>query len=394
VTFLDGQPDLSRTVFAPDDLLTARQVLTSLIQALDPGWLKKPVGPLALHWKADGQYPATFLIHVAQVIYVLERNVTQRSVQVLRQKLRDLLRPPRQQYAFEELLSELEAVAFLAQRMSPISLEPLVPEEALNAANKPRSPDCGVRLPEGDVCFEVTNIHIGFLEDWDAAADGVADLAQRKLLRSGVRRKVELVTPVTASRVDMLESMEVVLPRILESESGEAKVPLATRGEAIVVWKSFPHLQTDASGMPVFPEGFSFGEDAVATSGGEPSPAVAVLHRPLIEGESLEEAAFGSIRNSLKAKRKQMVAEMPYVLVARLGHHRVNREAVSQLLHTRVFPNPDHAWISGVAMFVPRRNWEATEPEESMLLHVNPRAKLPLPESLLRVFDGEAEFHL
>ncbi|MBB5376042.1 hypothetical protein HNQ07_001499 [Deinococcus metalli] len=379
--FLESRPDLTSTVFSSQDLATAKEVLVSLISSLDADWLETPTGPLGLQWLGEGLYSATFLIHVAQIVYVLDRNVTQRSVPIFRDKLKQILRPPRREGSFEELLSELEAAALLAHRVSPISFEPLVPESAIFAPNKPRSPDYGVRLPDGDVCFEVTNVHIELLESWDIAAQHMGDLINRQVLKKGLRREVSVSASVRASRTDLADLSKIALPRILGEAAGEMVVVLGAHGNAKVHWKSIPHLWVEPGRMPHFPVDIQLGSNTVATFGGAPSPASSVLWNPVINGEEINENVINSIRNSLRSKRKQMKVSMPYILIVRLAHRRMDRLLISHFIHNRLFPNPEYSWMTGIALFVPRRNWESISEEASLLLHINENSRFP-PQSL------------
>lgn len=392
--FLDEDPDLDATKFDVQDLGMARQVLVSFIQTVDPAWLKNPFGPLALQWKGGGQWPATYLIHVAQTLHQLDRSLTAKSVPIFRRKVQELLRPARRPGAFEELFSELEVGALLSQRASPISFEPLVPTPELlsGAEQSPRSPDFGIRLPDGDVCFEVTNVHIGYLDAWDALMSRVSSDLSGRVLKLSLRRRALLRFPFGGADGDMSVLLSGnTLRRFEKDESGSETVRLPV-GEASIEWGAVPHFQIGPDGEPDF-TGAIF-PMAAATAGGEPGPAASIEYLPAALDPNVDEIILRSVRNSLRSKRKQMEKPMPYVLVARLGHHRLNDEGIGRLLHERIFPNPDHAWITAIALFAPARNWEIQSPDPGLLFHLNENSRFPASPSLMKLMEGTGEFHL
>lgn len=396
MSFLDGEPNLTGTRYSSSDLTRAREVLLSAVAKVDPGWLDSPVGPLALYWRnGSGQYAATYLIHLAQVLYVLDRNVTTKSVPVLLEKVRELLRPPARDDAFEELLSELELAAVLASRVSPIAFEPLVPPSAHKSPKtKPRSPDYAVRLPDGDVCFEVTNIHFGFLDKWDVAAAYTADRLSRFILRRNLRRAIRFEAPSSSSRADLDELVvPSVLTEIQRNETGRRAIDLEGVGVATLGWGPVPHFPVGPDGFPLFDEGTDF-PIAAATFGQTAGPTASVEYAPVVDGQAIEDVVLRSIRNSLKTKRSQLTVSLPYVLVVRIAHHRINQQAVSRLIVERLFPNDDYKWLTGIALFTPARNWELASVEPSLLLHLNDNATHIASQALIDVFSGTRQFHL
>jgi hypothetical protein len=90
------------------------------------------------------------------VILELMRNASPGVGRTITQRLRTVLRPP-DTHAYEEALVELEVGGMLASRVSPVLLEPLVPDDwRPGQGPQPMSSDYGVRVPEGLVTFEVT----------------------------------------------------------------------------------------------------------------------------------------------------------------------------------------------------------------------------------------------
>src|SRR5207249_11963885 len=120
------------------------------------------VGPLGRLWRSPG---CEFeLIDLARVLNTVERNITKRSVPEFERKVRELLRFKSKsrellrlkgENPYIEAIAELQFIAVLGERASPISLAPLVPSDDLASPRRRKSPDLGIRLPDGDVAIEV-----------------------------------------------------------------------------------------------------------------------------------------------------------------------------------------------------------------------------------------------
>ena len=78
----------------------------------------------------------------------LMRNASPGVGRTITQRLRTVLRPP-DDHAYEEALVELEIGGMIATRVSPVLLEPLVPEDwRPNEASSPRHPTMGSGCPK------------------------------------------------------------------------------------------------------------------------------------------------------------------------------------------------------------------------------------------------------
>ena len=389
MTFLEDEPDMTSTVFTREDVERARGVLVQLISEVDPAWLKKPAGPIGLQWKAGGPYPASWLVHLAQVLYVLNnRNVTQKSLPILKIKLRELLRPPARKNAFEELLTELDFAAELSARASPVSFEPMVPEGMEFSGSKPKSPDYGIRLPHGDVAFEVTSVHFDFLQRWDEAAHDFSAALGRDILKRNIRRSIDMSAPIEWQRADFERAAVEVLRLVTMRNRGQSSLD----GGGHIKWRGVPHGLLGTDGELIGTDDLEFG--AGMTFGGTPGPASAISYRPLVGGQSAERAAVKSVRNSLKNKRRQLVEGLEFVLVVSVPHHRINLGGIQTLMLERIFPNPEYKWLTGVALYRPQRSWESASEGSSVNLVVNENASIPISPSLRAVFEGAEQFHL
>jgi hypothetical protein len=296
-----------------------------------------------------------------------------RSQNILISKLVDLFRPVSEK-VFEERLLELQVGAAVVERISPITYEPFTvgvePGEPL-----PKSPDFAIRLPEMYYVIEVTRLRLGFLEDWNAAAQELARKLQNRILRTeGLRRFVEFSAPISASRRDFERLVtKDIIRQVVQSPSGSVTVPVSL-GEATISWAisdSMFHVNPDIEASVL---GVSY-------------------HATYQDEEDQEERIIKSIRATLKDKRKQLTASVPYLLAIRVDE--VNNMAVSQRLFSRIFPNNDYSWISGLLLYVPASNWEQGAQKAVLTLHANENARYRVSDTLHRIFNEEGVgFHI
>jgi len=151
--FLETNVSLQGTKFKQEVLDSAKKFLVEIITLHDHRWLKTPKGPLSLYWNQEDAHSAAFLINIADILGVLQSNVTERSIFLLKVKLKNLLRP-RNDHVFNDLLLDLQFVRALCERVSPISFEPVLPDFWCFLGGRARGPDYCIRLPDGDVAIE------------------------------------------------------------------------------------------------------------------------------------------------------------------------------------------------------------------------------------------------
>jgi hypothetical protein len=379
--FLDDAPDLSGWRYNQRDLQLAREYLVSALESCLPTWLSAPRGTLAGHWLASGPYPTCFIIRVAQIFYTLERSVTRRSVPVLREKLVLLFDASGAQ--FEELLGELEIAASLVERISPISLEPLVSERT-SVGHKPSSPDFAIRLPEGDVCIEATTLRIGILNRWDREGEQLSEEISRYAKKRRLSTEIELQLPVGFLKSDLVKNgITEILDLVAKSPTGEAPLPVS-RGQGSFSWRPISVFALDANALihavdSVIP-------DAVTHA--------IVVARHLLVASDPSDLVLKSLRNTLDSKRDQRPPSGPYVIAMKLGHHRLLADGVRALLTQRIWPNKQYGGIAAIMHFTSPSGFGATEPAHSLWLLPNPNARSPVPQSVIEAFEGTAQFHM
>lgn len=381
MSFLDDTPDLSGQRFTSDDLRRARDYFLSALATHAPNWLREPRGTLGLHWSSGGQYPACFLIRVAQIFYALDRSITKKSVPVLHEKFRSLLESTGAQ--FDELLTELEIAAALVERFSPIMLEPLVPISAPPGA-KPKSPDFALRVHEGDVCIEATVLRVGLLDQWDREAAWLSAELSRFSKKREISTAVEVKLPILFSRRDISGP---VIAKLFDSigSSSTGEVVLATpTGDACFSWAP-PRVFSLTSGTLA-----EVAAPALLPAG--VSRAISVTWLPVMNVD-LTEQLTKSVRNTLDKKRAQRVFNGPYLIAIKLGHHRLQSEGIKALLAQRIWPNKQYEGISGVVHYTSAGGFGIADPTHSLWLQPNDDARIPIPSSFLRCFEGKLTIH-
>jgi hypothetical protein len=400
MSFLDSQIKLTSTIFSTSNYQFAREFLTSAITRHQPSWLNEPNGPLRSYWLGSGVHQICYLIELARMLSELQSNVTKKSSALLIEKFRGLLRAqPEEQ--FEELLTELQVASLLTERVSPLAFEPLVPEELIKPGNRPKSPDFAFRLPDTDVFVEVTVIRIGVLDKWDRRMRHLTAVLTRDLQKRQLRRAIKLVFPISAASTDLsVESLRDLLFALRRSERGEWKTNELGK-PAVVRWIPFPHVNMDRSGAVLDSSELENARieldlrpgEIAATFGPAEVPAVGTW-RSLFPNASLNELVLKSIRNSLDQKRRQFPQEASYLLVVKIGHHRVIADAVQYLITNRIWTNGDYAWMLGMCFFTPRGGFFKSDATPSIHLNLNPNSRIKPTGSLLEVFEGHREFHI
>lgn len=370
-----------------ENLKWARALLRDVLERHDPKWLKRPKGALKIHWNSGGRSPACFLIELAGLLNGAQRNVTRRSLSRVIVKAKQLFHAEGRQ--FEERLAEFQFLGQLGQRASPIAVDPLVPEEKFDTPREPSSPDFAVRLPDGDVFFELTVVRFGALDEWDKRARRFGDQLQREILNRGLRRTVHLKLPLSLRQADLPNAAaRQLVEAIVATESGEWSTGV-DGSHARVRWEPVPHVTTmDALNDSTFPKSATF-----CTVGPPGMPAAGVSHELLLN-EDADELLVKSVRNTLRRKREQFPHDAEYVLVIKLGHHRLAAAGVQRMLHQRIFPNPDYQWLTGVCLFAPQENFEIGTPPPSLILSMNENATVHASQSLIDLFEGRRQFHL
>jgi hypothetical protein len=368
----------------------------------DEAWPDAPVGPVGNQWRGVGGAQSTYyLMNVANVVTELMRNASPGVGRTITQRLRTMLRPS-DDHAYEEALVELEVGGVLASRVSPVLLEPLVPDDwRPGQGSQPMSPDYGVRVPEGLVTFEVTVWHWEAYAAWHRMNETIHTALSARMQKRGVARNVRIELPLGSPQeaVEYLRSHEFC-DRVCDSESGTTVSPNGLAPRPIRVgWRPMLHFADQAS----------IDWDAVAANGGPPfavGPNIAQMFgytiNPCIGDDDLS-AALESLRKSIARKKRQCDRSLPHFVAIASTFSRIavgpnefanTWDVFGPLIEERLWPNPRYNWLSGVLHHKTNRVAAPGNLAYVVDYNPNPNAAVPAPEILARALTGEGEFHL
>lgn len=368
----------------------------------DQAWPDAPVGPLGNQWRGVGGAQSTFyLMSVATVLVELMRNASPGLGRTIKPRLRTMLRPP-DDHAYEEALVELEVGGMLASRISPVLLEPLVPDDwRPGQGPQPKSPDYAVRVPEGLVTIEVTVWHWEAYAAWHRMNETIQTALQARMLKRGTGRNVRIELPLGSPQeaVKHLWSHQFC-DQVCDSESGVTVSPQGLAPRPIrATWRPMLHFDD--------PESIDW--DAVAANGGPPFAVGAGIAQmfgyavnPCIS-EDDHTTALESLRKSIDRKKRQRDPSLPHFVALASTFPRIavgpnefanTWDVFGPLIEERLWPNPRYSWLSGVLHHRTNRMAQPGDLSYRMDYNPNPNAAIPAPETLVRALTGEGEFHL
>lgn len=367
----------------------------------DQTWPDAPVGPLGDQWRGVGGAQSTlYLMNVATVIAELMRHASQGVGRTITQRLRTMLRPP-DDHAYEEALVELEVGGMLASAVGLVLLEPLVPDDwRPGQGPQPKSPDYGVRVPEGLVTFEVTVWHWEAYAAWHRMNETIHKALSTRMLKRGVARNVRIELPIGSPQeaAEYLWSHEFC-DRVCDSESGVTVSPNGFAPRPIrASWRPMLH----------FPDPEKIDWAAVAANGGPPFSAGGVVAQtfgyainPCI-GDDDHAAALESLRKSITRKKQQCDRSLPHFVVVASTFSRIavgpnefanTWDVFGPLIEKRLWPNPVYKWLSGVLHHRTNRVAPPGHLSYRMDYNPNPNAAIRAPETLEHALTGGTKFH-
>jgi hypothetical protein len=255
----------------------------------------------------------------------------------------------------------------LVNYVSPIALDPLATDETYLQSNnnRPRTPDFGIRLPDGDVFLDVSLCYANILDEWDKSGHGIRAKIEKLVFTTYKSRDASIELPLKHS-IDS-STLSDLLCDIEANENGS--FPIGSYG--VIQWKPIPY---DPMMHPVCRVGRSMA--------------------PLSEEEN--ELLVNAVKNTLdhKRDRQQFPKNGPAILILRLGHHRLVANAVVQLFLRRIWPNKKkYGWLSGICLFTPRQAFRPSSPGYHLEWCLNPNARYPVSESMRLMCQGN-QYHL
>jgi len=397
MSFKTGHVDLSHTIFTVDDLQKAHDYLLQVILQVDSSWIIKSKGPLGKYWDSDSPYAACFLIDTAFVLNRFERRISPRSAPIFLPKVKGILRPNSEK-EFIENLTEFQVGFVLTQYVSPLDVDPLVPEEfllPLTSHRRPKTPDFAVQLPDDKVFFEVTVLHVQILEDWDKGVDDMTVALQHHLRKQHKDLTVHLQFPLPfPGSTDQMTRR--LLRRIDASVSGRE----IFSGGGEIRWEPLPVI-TAPDMSSVFSAFFNTSSPVAvfSTSGRSEGLGRAfaqqrnVATMPEADRVEANRRLFNSLRNTLNRKQEQLTHAKPVLLVLRSGHRWLLEDELITKIQERIWPNPDYDWITGIVLYTPRQGFSHSDTEHRLRLCPNPQAQCRASDSLMPLFNGTEQFH-
>ena len=385
---------LGQSIYTEEDVTLAREVLDGLFaEAGLPSAPARPTGKnpsdISLQWWSSGIGALSQTVYLAQTLYGLHQNVTRRSRRILYSKLRELLQL--RGAPFEDLLAEFRIAALLTDRFSPMALDPSVPKDLLVSPSRPATCDYAIRLPDQDVFLEATVLRVQSLDRLNAAlADANHTLISH--LRKSREGRLSISLGFQLSHQDV-RPLTAAIKELLRSEAAEPfhRRPLDFPGGRLlyISWEPIPHF---ASLSDLEESGFT-GEVATIGDGVTSVAGVDWSLEPAV-AQILEPSVVKSVLNKLKRKRDQFLYGGPYCLILALGNYRLRQDGILAKAQSCLASSPKLSWISAIAVFTPRVDFESPEARPRLTFGPNPRARFPLSSHFWDGVSRKATYHL
>ena len=367
---------LPSTIYGEDDVRTARGFFADLFREAElapdpPNPSDKSPNLVCLNWWSSGLGPLTQTIYLARTLFRLRRNVTRRSVPIFRGKVRELLKL--RGASLEELLAELRIGAMLTERFSPIALEPMVPEELIASPAVPRSPDFGIRLPDGDVFLEATVLRIDPLDKQGKALSELRRRLLASLKRTGRFGRLHLSVGFSVSHQDVshiVQAVSAYLSAPPANTLADRRLDIAGIGDVQISWQPIPHFDSLAE----LERSGTYRGIATFGAGGSQARAVECAVEPSVLRQ-FEPQMAKSLRNTLNGKRRQAPNGGRYCVILALGNHLLSGDGILARVESELVRSQNFHFLSAVGVFRPRCNFESHPDGERLSFALNPNAK-------------------
>jgi hypothetical protein len=419
--FLTSTPGLSETIYRGHNLQIIRKDLVTLIKEIDSGWLDSPEGHLGAYWVRDETHPTCYLIWCAEMFNIMSKKVAPSSRSKLQAKIKALLHC-HSEAQFTQNLAEFEVGCAFAERVSPLLLEPLAPQDDVSGlANLPKSPDFAFHLPHERVYVEVTVFYVGILDRWQKGVDNILTTLEKRLIKQ--QRSLLLHIQMPLIDFDVQQITAHAWRKIRETDSG--KLTVVDKGT--IEWSAYPvtgvsmnaasslfnpavnpPTLTDAEGwdvsfrvmklddhpsgsIKITPFGISHTPNYIVDQAIVKEQRLVALSEKDIH--TANELVVKALQNKLKDKRKQFKGEEPYFLVMKPGNYRLTNKGLGEMIKERIWAKPDFGWITGMILFTSRSGFDQSSPGPQMTVLPNPNARCPISDDFKLVIDGKAQFH-
>ena len=395
MSFLTSTPDLTGTIFTLENLEYSRYFFTTKLKGYLPSWIDNPTGELKIYWNRNDVEAACYLIELCRLLFLLDKRRSERSEILLREKIKQLFTLSEKQ--FNETLAEIQIGWLFSEMAQPISFEPKVPESKLNSSKKPKSPDFGIRLPDGDVFIEASVLNFKQLYDWYKISERLEIQLWRLVQKLKLRRLIRLELPLSFGKRDITQKVVSELKdKMITSSIGEHEFIINKSNVGRIKWEHMPHIEipnnTPEDFTTRFPEEVNMFTAASEDTEIHSSIGIAKILTDTIDDEVL----YNAIISKLKEKKDQFKGKIgkigiPYLLVIK-PNLRINKYSIEAIINKRIWPNRLHSWVTGICLFYPRKNFEKDSPPPSLTYILNPNADNKPSKSLMDMLEGKKKF--
>ena len=329
-------------------------------------------------------YSTCFLIEFSRILYLLEKNITENSKTILKDKVIKLFNSSNSDQFLEDFL-EFQFADHLSTLINPVMLEPFTElTEELKKINKQKSPDFAVRFPDGDICFEVT-VFKGHFKNWENNTAALGHKINKFLTKKKLSYKIKMNFPFNIKNYDFDTPIYAAFKKLLiENPSGVWNFDK----ESYISWEPIPQLKISMNDF-LAKNDSNFNEFAKKHGSfivGETEAFSTIIEKKIVVNEFTGDKFFNSYDSKIADKRHQFKHPKPYIIVIKIDHGWLNSEYFKEVTVNRIFKNNKNQSISGICFFKPRTSFEKNSPHSSLELILNPLATSEVPDSFKQIF--------
>jgi hypothetical protein len=248
-------------------------------------------------------------------------------------------------------------------------------------------------LPDGVVAIEATVLYVKKLEYWERRVNTIRDLLAKKIGETeGVFRDVDIELPLDFDpKLGNKLSERAVTREIIKRERGEQEFSVG-KNIACLRWRPMPMYERSNFELRNVPD--EVNSWIIASPGATVKNGFGFKARPTGDPKEFAEALLRSLKNTLDRKREQFRGKKDrYVLVLKMGHHRVPSDLLHNVFRARIWPNPTYNWITCFGEFRLGRDYSKGSPRHSLTFQINPSGTPVAGPDLEGLFGAKKTFH-
>lgn len=395
MSFIEKARRPSNTATSPEQFEAARAIIQQVLLAYAPDWRATEKSCFGRLWLADTDPAVELLTDITLHINALHLSSDSASHWKLRKKFLELLSIDDER-RFDELITEMRVGVYFAARARSLEIEPLVPNDIVEGADHPVSPDYAIPLGAGRLNIEVTTLRVEEIDRWFRSMRDLERRIHSELGRTSVFLDVEVRAPIEV-QADSISSGQ--LRRLVR---GAARVPTGSKTivhNSVPVefrWSTIPVQQREEpsaesqSGPQVWP----FGESPVGMifSNKDQIASLSVTRVRPLWSDSPRERVVKSLRNTLDKKRRQLPDGQPSMIVIEIGSDGIDPGLLAQLLNERIWNNPQYRWLQAIGIYVPRKSYNRGAPRHGLAICWNHSCVDSKRADIGELLEREADF--